>query len=889
MRRLVYRPEIEILIRSAEDNKVYDVSDDVTVASVTRRLNALSTASFTLQNRGGRYTYLFKPMDVIAIFMTRINRQLVFTGYLDTTPLYQRTPGTVNFEASCTLKLLQNTYFDPGLPFMMTFFNSIAKGKFSYDPTSGALTSTGATFGDFDINAGWATVLRAVLTAPQLGGWAEKAVHITGLPQSFLENFASAYLQAGKDAQAQFASLVPAIDSIMNGGSDSTIDGPNIPTNFNTGATGTQFAKALAKTTKRLSKLQLETAGVVFEQAKTFGKFSDLVSIGLVASTYGECSLIPNSHGSGGTGLFGLTSDVYFGSSGYLAQAVRTTTKSYSGSPQNQTGDPIATNPVYATRAFILSVKGDPHTKEIEKSSEPYKLIVKYWERPYDKDAAVPGDVQRAEPLWPELVKALSILSAQKSTAPNLLPPDPFADTNSEANSTRKSKAKAKNSSTNQKEQSHRQTLVDQAYKEINVPYRWAGSTEAGGFDCSGLIQFLYSKIGVSLPHYSGNKSTEKGQWGEGTEVKNPQPGDLAFPIGEFNNGGDPQHVGIYVGNDTIIEAPHTGENVKTISTTSFGGSKGVRYRSLLGTDSVSVTTPSGIAGGDQTSNSLLSQAEGQLGVFTENLQSVDSTLSITLTGNKALANDINLFDWFQTMTTAGGRSFCSLPNGDFYAFFPDYFGEFGDRTAYYVIQDIEIIDFDISISDKDLSTHVFTTGTLVSFSDSISEYDRLLPQVASVAEPAFSVFINPISSATGKREQFDPGAFLKRYGARPFTYDLPEVRHPLLLWMAAWMKFAELWAGQCLADVQLTFMPELFPGGLISIDNEFTMFIEEVTHSIDRQNGFTTDVTLSAPSAHKKEEQQFGSLVLPNEYKDAQKYSLPSATKKKGHTEQAR
>jgi cell wall-associated NlpC family hydrolase len=95
-------------------------------------------------------------------------------------------------------------------------------------------------------------------------------------------------------------------------------------------------------------------------------------------------------------------------------------------------------------------------------------------------------------------------------------------------------------------------TAVRWAYKELGKPYQW-GAAGPDSFDCSGLTQYVWGKAGVYLDHYTGS------QWNEGRHVSRSQlqPGDLVF------FGSDLHHVGIYIGNGDMIEAPHTGANVR--------------------------------------------------------------------------------------------------------------------------------------------------------------------------------------------------------------------------------------------------------------------------------------------------------------------------------------
>ena len=98
------------------------------------------------------------------------------------------------------------------------------------------------------------------------------------------------------------------------------------------------------------------------------------------------------------------------------------------------------------------------------------------------------------------------------------------------------------------------------ARKQVGVPYRYGGSSPSG-FDCSGLVQYVYGKLGVNLPR----KSREMAGVGQQVPVHALLPGDLVF----FRiNRNSVSHVGIYIGNDKFVHATKSGHPVRNDSIT---------------------------------------------------------------------------------------------------------------------------------------------------------------------------------------------------------------------------------------------------------------------------------------------------------------------------------
>lgn len=104
-----------------------------------------------------------------------------------------------------------------------------------------------------------------------------------------------------------------------------------------------------------------------------------------------------------------------------------------------------------------------------------------------------------------------------------------------------------------------------------NIPYVWGGATPQTGFDCSGLVSYVFQNAaGISLPH----SSVAQESYTKTKAVSQAQPGDLLF----WGTKGASYHVAIYIGGNQYVAAPQPGMNVRveTISANfmpSFAGS----------------------------------------------------------------------------------------------------------------------------------------------------------------------------------------------------------------------------------------------------------------------------------------------------------------------------
>ena len=103
--------------------------------------------------------------------------------------------------------------------------------------------------------------------------------------------------------------------------------------------------------------------------------------------------------------------------------------------------------------------------------------------------------------------------------------------------------------------------VVTLAMQYLGVPYVWGGSSPRG-FDCSGLVQYVYAKVGVSLPHSS------RMQYGCGRPISRSdlRVGDLVFFYSPI------QHVGIYIGNGRMINATGSQVQISEVWPSSYRG-----------------------------------------------------------------------------------------------------------------------------------------------------------------------------------------------------------------------------------------------------------------------------------------------------------------------------
>jgi murein DD-endopeptidase MepM/ murein hydrolase activator NlpD len=228
MQRLVYSPSVKVWVKS--DSGVVDLSPYVTDCRIIRKVNEKSSAEVTFRNPkvndlNGKNRFMwtqheytgpdgvtsvrpvFHPMDPITIVFERIaGRPIqVFTGYCDKTPYVQLFPGLAKITASCTLKRLDYTYWDPALEFSRTFMKNYG---WDVGPAGQAVNekqsieaekiTTSKKISAVKLNdSGMGNLVYAVLN--EVGGWNPSNIFIQALPRNISNVVSNLFDEFNKD------------------------------------------------------------------------------------------------------------------------------------------------------------------------------------------------------------------------------------------------------------------------------------------------------------------------------------------------------------------------------------------------------------------------------------------------------------------------------------------------------------------------------------------------------------------------------------------------------------------------------------------------------------------------------------------------------------------
>ncbi len=418
------------------------------------------------------------------------------------------------------------------------------------------------------------------------------------------------------------------------------------------------------------------------------------------------------------------------------------------------------------------------------------------------------------------------------------------------------------NSAGNTSESPEAQAAVNFAQNQLGKPYQWGG-TGPLNYDCSGLCLAAWSAAGAQIARDTVT------QFNTLAPLPNDPttwlPGDMVFygggPPSDYYDGTPtaPGHVKLYVGNNETIEALHPGTSVMRLPLDmSYVGAR----RVTAGTSTAVSPTANAASGISVSSSGNTISASSFLSLWAWISNQADPA-SASLTGYRSLLNDVPLLPTIQQVINASMRSFCSAPNGDLIAWFPDYFNVYNTLSVIQV-QDIEVQDFTIQWSDLNLVTHQFAAGTYtpLAVGSQIGGLTNIANEITTggVATIDFPALIEAVLNVDPNDPTFTTDGIYQRFGARPNFQSLGVTFGPQSeFWLAVYL-FQRNWASQFAAQVPLTFLPELYPGMIMQLppnpddpsSEGFQCYVQQVTHTWDLHEGggFQTQAVVTAPSA---------------------------------------
>lgn len=225
------------------------------------------------------------------------------------------------------------------------------------------------------------------------------------------------------------------------------------------------------------------------------------------------------------------------------------------------------------------------------------------------------------------------------------------------------------------------------------------------------------------------------------------------------------------------------------------------------------------------------------------------SQAGVLLGGARALMNDVPVMNTISELMTAGLRDYCSAPNGDFIAWFPDYFGHY-KQAGKMIVSPLEISGVTgpptIGWSDAHLKTHQYVSSASWALA---GDADALWRQAttAGIASVEYPELLMALLNINRREAEEIRDTYLERYGARPEYTPMNSISGPRQEFFFACHKFQQNWTRQFQAQINLYFMPELYPGMLLCIpEYGIQGYIEEVTDEFDLTEGGQFSTTAS-------------------------------------------
>jgi hypothetical protein len=842
MSTLIYQPRVYAFIsvinkKGAE--QVIDISEDLTGGELKLRTEGVHTFTFQLQNTQRKYDGMIRPMDRIVVSMQRIGQPLrVFSGYMNNGPVFSVWPRVLDLSASCTLKRLQYWYWDSGAQESANLIQKVGSN------TSGIASDQQANAGQPTGDGGMRDLTLKILE--EVVRWPKEKVHIGAIPDDWF-TFAT---QVGDEIikASDYSNLIGSMGNGLSGGSG--LSGGNLA--HGQVGPGTYGGMALdAEQSKNASIIYNVAADRGLEpRAAAQGIATGIVESRLKNLSGGDRDSVGvfQQRPSQGWGTVAECTDVAHAAGSFFDRLVKV--------------------PNYKTSDFGLTCQAVQHSAfpdKYAKQQAPAEAIV----TAIQKTSTEAGNAIVGSGAGNTIGSTTAVGKPQGATGRN---------------------------------------VAAQAYNLIksnspgHIRYQLGGddpynSPDPKVLDCSSFVDVAYFRS-VGKPWVTP-RSTVSSERPKCIII----PADMARQIKGALLFVGTGHVEVSLGNGYSAGAHTDGipleKQVSVVKANGFtdgGLINGVNYSDAATTQaaaafiqnklgySANITDPNEFQpdGGavDASQGSGSGGDTSALDVFNAliNVYSwgyVPDLAGQILVGPRALMNDQPILPFIGNLMAASMRSWCSAPNGDFMAWFPDYFDLWG-ISAKMDVRSIELMDFTVTWSDLQTVTHQYVIGVPAGITNSINTSGQTFAngsnsgyawQLTSsgIATMEFPQIFRAIFGQDASQQFLDE--FLGRFGARPNTVTLPTVKQGLPEFFLALFLFMRKWADQFSATIPMTWMPELWPGMILRLPEfNFQAYITEVSHSfkLGEDGYFRTSASVCAPSRiSQKAQDVFGLLPL--------------------------
>lgn len=808
---LVYSPAVKVLIATAREG-IVDISADLEGGQVTLNENQPHEVSLTILNHRKKYDGLFTPNDRIIVQMKRLTWLQTFSGYLTSVPFFSSYPRAINLTARCTLKRLQFNLWDAG----------------SYE--SYALLLSDSDSGKrLESDGGIKGKLVRVLT--EVGNWPVENIHIGEVPNNWFHRVADIYKEVARQLDVPTAGV----------GTGPTISG--------------------------VSPLDAGSRTI-----KPSGDFEGVPGIGMLPATSGKISWFGGPNG-GAYGKMALT-----GESGVNPIDPWYCAMQWPYAAFEADGRTISLTALYA--GDTAKAKEWWKNRRIlvvnTKNNSAVCLRAADWGPHTVTDRVI--DVSK---------QALEILGVTDDVVEIRFAPEdtPLGPVNPQALAAA---------------QVTEDAYVSADRNEWSIPegitHISGGDLEWGGFQ-NGQIPLEYLRWVIS-PNGSRHmlhpacaaayEAMRDAALRDGIRIEitdgyrdyehqvtvKAEKGRLAAKPGTSNHGwGMTCDFGGGVNKFGTREHIWMQQNARRFGWVhppwaQQGGSKPEAWHwewwAGLNYTGMGATVVPGQVPGEGGESILATDFRAQSDPLLNTWQwtgKVDPE-SVLFVGRRALINDDYLLPYVEMLAGACLRNFCSAPNGDFIAWFPDYFGH--DRSAGILqVETIEIEGdgFTMDWSDDRLITHQFTAGAWTGYSPGgtpggqvgVSNWMNTMGMASvefpKLMEALFNLDLNdPLAQGWT-----DPDTIFRRFGARKDFRPMGVISSREGEFWYACHLFMRNWSEQFSTRIPLTFMPEAFPGMLMQVpEYKFQAYITSVTHtfSFAEGGGFDTEVAIIAPAS---------------------------------------